>query len=296
MDDSLASDFDGFGKSPSISLMKKGGTCPLISTDEKKMLSDIENKLNSFNEKNQFSDTNLIPSNIKQIVENEKKAFSYISNGVFITFLMLLFMRIINEALIVVLADNIDNEFNSSTYKSNFIILSGSLLFESIICFIAARIISQHSHTRKFLLTLLISGFIVSSVLSISVLFWTELYYGIFTVLLVITTLVELVTSNLIANIMPPKWRILGLEYGIFIHTPILLGRVLGSILAMVINIMIVKEWGEDLKDIFSYIISAVVPSFFLILLILIIYNYKNLRVKAISRILRSQYHNKLNQ
>ena len=95
---------------------------------------------------------------------------------------------------------------------------------------------------------------------------------------------------------MPPKWRILGLEYGIFIHTPILLGRVLGSILAMVINIMIVKEWGGDLKDIFSYIISAVVPSFFLILLILIIYNYKNLRVKAISRILRSQYHNKLNQ
>ena len=44
---------------------------PLISDEEKKIINEMENKLNAFNEKNNFTNINLIPSNLETILEKE---------------------------------------------------------------------------------------------------------------------------------------------------------------------------------------------------------------------------------
>ena len=46
----------------------------------------MENKLNAFNEKNNFTNINLIPSNLEIIVEKEKKEFKYVNKSLLIIF------------------------------------------------------------------------------------------------------------------------------------------------------------------------------------------------------------------
>lgn len=294
-DEAIAGEYDGFGKDPSISIMNQG-VCPLISTDEKKMLSEIEVKLNAYNEQNHFSDTNLIPMTIQTIIKKEKQLCSYLNKGMLITFFLFLTVRIINEGMIVLLAQNLEPKFNSSTRKINFILLVASLFLESMFSILLAKIISSYSHTRKLLIILLILAFLLSTILITSILFSKKLYYEFFTITLIMTTLIELVTSNLVANIMPPNWKFLGLTYGKFINTPIVLGKVLGCVLAYFIDVDIVIEWDKKNKNyLLGVFLGAIVPFLFLVLIITVVVNFKELRVKAISRILRNQYHNKLN-
>lgn len=296
-DEAIASEYDGFGKDPSLSIMNQG-VCPLISTNEKKMLSEIEVKLNAYNEQNQFSDTNLIPVNIQQIIKNEKKICSYLNKGMIISFFLFLTVRMINEGMIVLLAQNLDEKFNESTYKINFIILVITLFLESFFSVGLAKIISSYSHTRKLLIILLILAFLLSSSLITCILLSARTYYGFFTITLIMTTLIELITSNLVANIMPPNWKFLGLTYGKFINTPIVLGKVLGCVLAYFIDVDIVSQWDVKVQEKNFWLevsLGSIIPFLFLILIITVVINFKDLRVKAISRILRSQYHNKLN-
>ena len=59
---------------------------PLISDEEKKIINEMENKLNAFNEKNNFTNINLIPSNLETILEKEKKTFGYVNKSLLIIF------------------------------------------------------------------------------------------------------------------------------------------------------------------------------------------------------------------
>jgi hypothetical protein len=73
----------------------------IINWKEKKMISDIEEKLNEINIENQFSDTNLVAANIKQITIKQQKEFSYVKKCFVILLSILFFSRFTNESLII---------------------------------------------------------------------------------------------------------------------------------------------------------------------------------------------------
>ena len=298
-EDMEASEFDGYARNSEVSSIQ--GSCPLISTEEKKMISDIDSKLSEYNEKNKFTDTNLIPSNLHEITKREEQCCGYLGRSMLINCLLLLVSRSINEALIVVMALNI-NMKNQTYIHQDISVLVICLLTNSVLTFLAAKLISLRSHTRKFLIFVLLVTLACSTPLVI--MDYTEetgwrlaLTYILYLAEFLFTTLIELVSSNLISNIIPPKWKVFGLSYGIFINHTILFAQTIGAFFAFGIDEVTKhahKDHDHEHGKIIYKIIKTLAPCSLGVSLILVLVNYKELRVKAISRIMRSSYKNKL--
>ena len=52
---------------------------PVLSLQQKKLINKLENKLDEFNEKSNFTNINLIPNNIDELIMKERNKFSYLN-------------------------------------------------------------------------------------------------------------------------------------------------------------------------------------------------------------------------
>jgi len=81
---------------------KEKDTNIIISKEQKNMITDIQEKLNVINIENQFSDTNLVSSNIKLITNKQQSGFSYVSKCFLILLSILFITRVANESVLMI--------------------------------------------------------------------------------------------------------------------------------------------------------------------------------------------------
>lgn len=272
------------------------GECPLISTEEKEMIEALDSKLEKLNQSNNFSDMNKIPIYIQKNIEKERVFFSYLKIVFSICSLSYFISKIFCEFLIVFAAEKIykRDKNKSTTNITYFISLIFGFLLMSVLSSFAGSIIQINKYARGLLLTSLTLSFII---LLLFVIFAMKnldvLYLIMYYLFLVVSTLIDIVVSNMISNIMPPKWYICGLDYGHWIGYSRILGQVIGCLYLFVflsLNHNISFKY-QTLIDIF---ISSVGPISYFLLIVAVLNNYKLLRVKAISRVIRNNQMTKL--
>jgi hypothetical protein len=66
----------------------------MITKEEKAMIKEIEKKLSDINSENNFSDTNLVAKNIKNISQQQKTSLSYIYKCFYILLALLVSTRV----------------------------------------------------------------------------------------------------------------------------------------------------------------------------------------------------------
>jgi MFS family permease len=255
-----------------------------ISKAEKTMINEIDSRLQEVNYKNQFSDTNLVQNNLAEISKKQKTKSSYISICFIILFLTLFSIRVCNESLITIAPYYMHVHFEKDLiFTSIFIFLSLMPVFPLAIYL--KRLTLRNTKERVVLISSIGLAFLFS-LFMIDILYTSIYSYCCFYILLIIVTnIIESLGSSLISKIIPADWELGTFNAGFIITVSTTAGRSIGAFMLTITGI-----FGNQFILLITY---AFCSFLFLVIFILFVIYYSELRVKAIARILKSQQYRK---
>lgn len=161
------------------------------------------------------------------------------------------------------------------------LILSGALFAVIPSSYYFNNYISNKEKDRKMIIYLIASS-IIFSVLIINIFDEAALKYTIIFVFLIIScNILENLTTNLFSKIIPADYELWTFNASFVIQIFTNTGRILGSLMLFF----------DGFKDYLTLnrITFSITASLFIITLVITLIHYKDLRVKAIARILRSK-------
>ena len=257
-----------------------------LSKADKEIIEEIDDKLSKINQKNKFSDTNLVASSIEQIAWKEKKTASYLYKCFFVFTFIMTISRFTIEALLVISPYYITHLKADSDLKLVALLMSAALLLVIPASFLISHYLNTKIRDRKMMLYLLIVC-IVSNFLIINIFYQSLIQYCLVFVLLIISTcLLESVATMMFSKIIPSDYVVWNFNAGFFIQIMTTLGRIFGALMLTFAGFSSDKN-----LNIISFSITL---SLFCIGFLISVVLYSHLRVKAIARILRVRTYRKL--
>lgn len=255
--------------------------CPknILTSEEKTMINEIDDKLKEINKENNFSDTNLVQYNIENIKIKQRTGFSYIYKCFLIMFSILFSLRVCNESLLIIFPyylikhDHSDKFVSLYMTGSLFLIIPSSLVFKKLTI--------KYPRERKALIYLLILT-LLFCIFIIDYIFDSVIKFCIcFSFLIILTNLIESLSSSLLAKIIPPDWELGTFNAGFLITIATTLGKIFGCFMQTISALIAGKEN--------IILITYGFCSFlFLFIVIIFICYYSELRVKALARLLKN--------
>ena len=253
---------------------------PLLYTNDYK--GEMEENLGNENESGNFVNINMIPRTIEDLIRKEKKTLSYLNSNLFIILIILFFCNLLKENSIAYCSYYIGKRYEESYFKEIFqpkylcLLISCSYLlqiFSIIFIFPFYRI---NTLIKKFLIILMVSTII----LMIPLTFEIDLlsYYIIISFIILISSIIEVLSSCYLAYLTPPEWKFSHMNAGSLPLYIMTFGKLIGCLicLAAFININLINNRIVVFITLLAYGISG-----FYIL------KSKNFRIKAIARIMR---------
>jgi hypothetical protein len=283
----LQSNFNIFQADPLFSL-RSGSSSSIdpISKKDKQMIEEIDDKLSEFNERSQYSDTNLVAKSIEQIAWREKKTISYIYKCFLVFVFILIVCRLTTESLLVItpfylhdISSDMINEYISLLISfALFLVVPVGFLVNN---YLAYKIVDRRMLIYLLIFTIIFNFFIID-------IFYTSMvqYCIIFMCLIISCNVLENIATTMFSKIIPADYELWNYNAGFLIQVGTTLGRILGA--AMLTMAGFTSD--QDLNRI-TYGITL---GMFMISLVVIVFYYTHLRVKAIARILRGRSLRKL--
>lgn len=255
--------------------------CPknILTSEEKTMINEIDDKLKEINKENNFSDTNLVQYNIENIKIKQRTGFSYIYKCFLIMFSILFSLRVCNESLLIIFPyylikyDFSDKFVSLYMTGSLFLIIPSSLVFKKLAI--------KFPRERKALIYLLVLT-LLFCIFIIDYIFDSVIKFCIcFSFLIILTNLIESLSSSLLAKIIPTDWELGTFNAGFLITIATTSGKTFGCFMQTISALIAGKEN--------IILITYGFCSFlFLFIVIMFICYYSELRVKALARLLKN--------
>ena len=250
---------------------------PVLSLQQKKLINKIESKLDEFNERSNFTNINLIPSNIDNLIMKERNTFGYLKINLLIVFSLLLFSNIIKENMIFIYLYKL---FELDQYKPEYIclIFCGILIFQIISLFFVLPLKKINIFLKRYLII-----FILVSIIFISPLLYTRLLKESVIVLSIVvlgkvtfSNIITVLVSCYLSYLFPPRWNYIIGRMPIYIISA---GKALGILISLFIEISFETNY---------YFIFALCIIFYGCTLG-VLFIYKDFRIKIIARIIRKK-------
>lgn len=250
---------------------------PVLSLQQKKLINKLENKLDEFNEKSNFTNINLIPNNIDELIMKERNKFSYLNINLLIVFSLFFLTSLIKENMMFLFTFKL---FETNKMREGLIclILSGIFLFQIISFFFILPLKKINIFIKRYLLI-----FILATIIFISPLLYTPLLNeGIFvltiSVLGIITfsNIISVLISCYLSYLFPPRWNYRIGRSPIYVISA---GKALGILICLFMKI--------NFEFHFYFVFALCVLLYGCIFAFLLI--YKDFRIKIIARIIRKK-------
>jgi MFS family permease len=161
--------------------------------------------------------------------------------------------------------------------------LGTALLITIPTTILLSRYLANRLKDRSIIVLLLVLSIVASSNLFLIYFFDSALvqYLVSSCVCLIICTLLENITSNMIAKIIPGNYQVANSNAGLIINYVTTVGRIIGSLMIWFCESMHFHEM--------NMLVYGIIAGLFTLILIITLAFYKDLRVKAIARILRNR-------
>ena len=258
---------------------------------DSKMVNDINTQLGDFNKKNKYDDTNLVTRTVFENITSAKKGLKSLIKS-FIVFTTIVFTtKFINEFFFIITPLYCFDKNNE--VKDNLIypcIILGItcyiMIFIEIIFYKISKIANEKTILFIFYITLLILNF--------SKLFFIIFYEknsphiikNTFFIIaisfsIILSRFIEKASSLFFSNIIPNEFNIFGINGNICINTISHIGRVIAAFSPFLLTYMDFHKA--------NLIYYSIMTFFSLISFIIFFIYYKDLRIKAISRIIHQQ-------
>ena len=251
--------------------------------NDTKMVEDIDEQLEKVNEINNFNDTNLVTKSIFEISEKEKKGLNYLYNS-FVVYLIIIFSsKLINECLIVIFPffdfDSKNNKINLSLFC---LIFSFSFLVFLLLLELFEKI--EKCLKEKKLLIIILFLLFISNLMNIfamkkkvNLFFIINIFFSV-----ILSRLSEIKSSIFFSKIIPNDYILCKIQGNSFINYFSTFGRIFGSFFPIFF-----------ISEKVYLIIFSILSSFSFVSFCLFFCFYGEIRIKAISRIIKEKEKNK---
>ena len=239
------------------------------------VLKDIDSQLGNFNKENRFDDTNLVSKSVSELALREEGQLHYLLKDFIVYFLIIITTKFINESIyfnsfIFLLDKDDDNRWIIS------LILGASY---GLILLVELSLSRKYKFIteRTLIIILLFLLFLVNLMFVILYNIENSLYFLV-SLNIIITSITEKYVAHLFLYIMPENYIICKINGNVFINIFSMISRIICCILILL----------SDLQSMYKYIICIPMISLCFISTLLYAIFFKEIRVKAINRILKS--------
>ena len=239
------------------------------------VLKDIDLQLGNFNKENRFDDTNLVSKSVSELALREEGQLHYLLKDFIVYFLIIITTKFINESIyfnsfIFLLDKDDDNRWIIS------LILGASY---GLILLVELSLSRKYKFIteRTLIIILLFLLFLVNLMFVILYNIENSLYFLV-SLNIIITSITEKYVAHLFLYIMPENYIICRINGNVFINIFSMISRIICSAL-LLLSIFEIE---------YKYIIFIVMTTLCFICLLLYGIFFKEIRIKAINRILKS--------
>ena len=252
----------------------------ILSTKQKKMINRIESKLDEFNEKSNFTNINMIPKAIDQLIIKERTTFGYLKSNILVMLLLLFFSNILKASMIVSSTYYLfkNKAFVDEEYIAEIIcgILTCYYLLQLLSLYFVLPLRKINVFMKKYLIIFMLATIIfISPLLYSPILESNYLILGISSGAILLSTIISILASCYMAYLLPPGWKIFFIHAGRLPSCLIVFGKVVGILLNLIENYRI-------------YTIFSII-SLCYISIIIYLFITNNFRIKVIARIMRKK-------
>ena len=245
------------------------------------ILKDIDTRLGSVNMQSNFDDTNLVSRSINELASKEEGGLHSLFKVFIVYFLIIFTTKFINESMYI----NSHIFMNQITFNNTTEIpwlISVVLGCSCLMILLVELSLSKKSSfiSERSLIIILLSLLLINN--GLFILFYFLKIYLIFIIAtdIILASISEKYTAHLFLYIIPDSYIICKIHGNVFISIFSMISRILCSGLLIIVNMNNTKVYNLTI-----YIVMTSL-SFFSLLLYLIF--YKEIRIKAIKRIMKN--------
>ena len=233
-------------------------------------------------ENGNFVNINMIPRTIDDLIRKEKKTFSYLNTNLFIILVILFFCNLLKENSIAYCSYYVHKYNSNSNYQILFenkylcCLISCSYLLEIFSMFFILPFYKINTLIKKLLVILMASSIILMIPLSFQINLLA--YFIIISFVILLSSIIEVLSSCYLAYLTPPKWKFSHMNAGSLPLHISTFGKLIGCIICLL-------AFTEDVLLNNRVIIVITFISYGIC-----VYNIlksQNFRIKAIARIMR---------
>ena len=245
------------------------------------ILKDIDTRLGSVNMQSNFDDTNLVSRSINELASKEEGGLHSLFKVFIVYFLIIFTTKFINESMYI----NSHIFMNQITFKNTTEIpwlISVVLGCSCLMILLVELSLSKKSSfiSERSLIIILLSLLLINNGLFILFYFLEINIIFIIATDIILASISEKYTAHLFLYIIPDSYIICKIHGNVFISIFSMISRILCSGLLIIVNMNNTKVYNLTI-----YIVMTSL-SFFSLLLYLIF--YKEIRIKAIKRIMKN--------
>ena len=237
------------------------------------VLKDIDIQLGSFNKENRFDDTNLVSKSVSELAMKEEERLNYLLKDFIVYILIIFTTKFINESIII----NSYIFFDEEGYDNHWII--SLILGSSCLLILAVELSLSRKHkfiTERVLIIILLLLLLIVNSLFISLEKVKLSLYFLIALDTIITNITEKYVAHLFLYIMPENYVICKINGNVFINIFSMLSRIICC------TLLLLSKYKGD----YNYIIFSTMAGLCFICFILYLIFFKEIRIKAINRIL----------
>ena len=239
------------------------------------VLKDIDTQLGSFNKENRFDDTNLVSKSVSELAMREEEKLHYLLKD-FIVYLLIIFTtKFVNESLFI-------NSFilNYKEDSNNEWIISLILGASSLLILLVELSLSRKYKfiTERALIIILLAILLVVNLLFIVLIKIDISFYILIGLDTIIASITEKYVAHLFLYIMPENYIICKINGNVFINIFSMISRIICCCLILF----------SEFEITYKYVIYITMTSLCFICFLLYMIFFKEIRIKAINRILTS--------
>ena len=245
------------------------------------ILKDIDTRLGSVNMQSNFDDTNLVSRSINELASKEEGGLHSLFKVFIVYFLIIFTTKFINESMYIN-SHIFMNQITSKNSKEIPWLISVVLGCSCLMILLVELSLSKKSSfiSERSLIIILLSLLLINN--GLFILFYFLKIYLIFIIAtdIILASISEKYTAHLFLYIIPDSYIICKIHGNVFISIFSMISRILCSGLLIIVNMNNTKVYNLTI-----YIVMTSL-SFFSLLLYLIF--YKEIRIKAIKRIMKN--------
>ena len=241
-------------------------------------LKDIDLRLGSFNEESKFDDTNLVAKSISELTTREEGKLHYLLNGFIVYFLIIFTTKFINESIFI----NSNIFLSEEKENENWIIpviLGCSSMFILVVELSLSR--KYKFITERNLIIILLFLLLIVNLLFIVFNTVKKAFYFLIALDNIVASITEKYVAHMFLYIMPENYIICRINGNVFISIFSMISRILCCFLLLIFQ--------NDNFNVYNYTMFSIMTFLCFLCFLLYIIFYKELRIKAINRILKSK-------